>query len=95
MPLVEDLSPFFADFGEGSTLGGFLVSAIIDTSAIEDTAAGIVTQGPTALITTADATAASAAPGQSFSAGGVSYTVRQVLPEPPDAKLTRLVLARA
>lgn len=95
MAFLEDLSPFFADFGEGSTLGGFQMTAIIDTSAIEDISAGIVTQGPTALITTADATDASAAPGQVFASGGVSYTVRQVLPEPPDGKLTRLILARA
>lgn len=93
MAFVEDLSLFFADFGEVCTLAGATVRAIVDTSAIEDTAAGIVTQGPSALLTTAQASAA--APGQAFTAAGVTYTVRQVLPEPPDAAFTRLVLARA
>lgn len=33
--------------------------------------------------------------GQTFEAGGTVYTVRQVLREPPDGALQRLVLARA
>ena len=95
MAFVEDLSLFFADFGEVCTLAGATVRAIVDTSAIEDSASGIVTQGPSALLTTAAAQAASAAPGQVFRAAGVNYQVRQVLAEPPDAAFTRLVLARA
>lgn len=92
MAFVEDLTPFLADFGEACTLAGVQVTAIVDTSAIEDGASGIITQGPSALLTTAQA--ASAAPGQAFRAAGVNYQVRQVLPEPPDAAFTRLVLVR-
>ena len=93
MAFAEDLSVFLADFGQVCTLAGRTVSAIVDTSAIEDLAAGVVTQGPTALLVSASA--AAAAPGDVFTAGGVSYKVRQVLPEPPDAAFTRLVLVRS
>jgi hypothetical protein len=51
------------------------------------------TQQPTALVRTSEASVA--APGQSFVANAVTYIVRQVLREPPDGALTRLVLARA
>lgn len=95
MTFAEDLSVFLADFGQACTLAGYSVRAIVDTSAIEDLAAGIVTQGPTALLTSTAAQAAAAVPGSVFTAGGVSYQVRQVLPEPPDAAFTRLVLVRA
>lgn len=93
MAFAENLSVFLADFGQACTLAGATVSAIVDTSGIEDLTSGIVTQGPTALLTTASA--AAAVPGAVFVASGVSYKVRQVLPEPPDAAFTRLVLVRS
>ena len=89
---TEDLSLFLADFGVSATLNGSAVTAIVDTSSLVELD-GIVTQAPTALLTTADAS--SAAPGQTFVASAITYKVRQVLKEPPDGALTRLVLVRA
>jgi hypothetical protein len=93
VPFVENLTPFLADFGQRCTLGAAQVTAIVDTEGFDDPATGVVTQGPSALVTTAQAGVA--APGQAFVAGGVVYSVRQVLREPPDGALTRLVLVRA
>jgi hypothetical protein len=87
----EDLSVFFADFGVSATLNGSAVTAMVDTST-ELVLDGELTQAPSALLKTSDA--ASAAQGQSFVASAVSYLVRQVLREPPDGALTRLVLVR-
>ena len=89
---TESLTPFLADFGQAATLAGADVTAIVDTQTIEDVA-GALTQAPSALLTAA--AAASAAAGQAFVAGGVTYTVRQVLKEPPDGAFARLVLARS
>jgi hypothetical protein len=89
--LTENLSVFFADFAVDATLNGSTVQAIVDTSSFVELD-GVLTQGPSAQLTTAQS--ASAAPGQAFVASAVNYTVRQVLREPPDGALTRLVLAR-
>lgn len=91
MAFVEDLSVFFADFGVAATLAGVAVTAIVDTQSLIEVD-GVMTQQPTALVVSSSA--ASAVPSQSFVAGSVSYIVRQVLKEPPDGALTRLVLAR-
>lgn len=91
--MTEDLTVFFADFGVAAALNGSAVTAIVDTQSLVEDEPGVVTQGPTALMTSSDA--ASAAPGQAFVASSVTYTVRRVLKEPPDGVLTRLVLARA
>lgn len=88
---AEDLSVFLADFGVAATLDGVAVTAIVDTQSLIEVD-GIMTQQPTA--TVVSSAAASAVPGQAFVASSVSYTVRQVLKEPPDGALTRLVLAR-
>jgi hypothetical protein len=90
--LTEDLSVFFADFAVDATLNGSSVRAIVDTSSLVELD-GVLTQEPSAQLTTASSVAA--APGQSFVASAVTYTVRRVLREPPDGVLTRLVLARA
>lgn len=90
--LTEDLSLFLADFGVSATLNGSAVTSIVDTSSLVELD-GVVTQAPTALLTTAQAS--SAAPGQTFVASSVSYKVRQALREPPDGALTRLVLVRS
>jgi hypothetical protein len=89
---TEDLAPFFADFGGAATLNSVAVTAIVDTQTVIEVD-GIATQQPTALVRTSEASVA--APGQSFVANAVTYIVRQVLREPPDGALTRLVLARA
>lgn len=91
MAFVEDLSAFFADFGVDATLDGVAVQAIVDTQTVDEF--GALTQQPSALLTTAQASAA--APGQAFVAADVTYTVRQVLREPPDGALTRLLLVRS
>ena len=90
--MIEDLTPFFADFAVDATLAGSAVRAIVDTSTVLELD-GVLTQGPSALLTTAQSSAA--APGQAFVASSTTYSVRQVLREPPDGVLTRLVLARA
>jgi hypothetical protein len=89
---VEDLSVFFADFAVDATLNASALPAIVDNDSLLELD-GIVTQLPSALVKTSDA--ASAVPGQAFVASSVTYTVRQVLKEPPDGALTRLVLARS
>jgi hypothetical protein len=89
---TEDLATFFADFGGAATLNSVAVTAIVDTQTVIEVE-GIATQQPTALVRTSEASVA--APGQSFVANAVTYIVRQVLREPPDGALTRLVLARA
>jgi hypothetical protein len=88
---AEDLSPFLADFGVDATLAGSPVRAIVDTDSVLELD-GLITQRPSALLKTAQA--AAAAPGQSFVATSVTYSVRQVLREPPDGVFTRLVLTR-
>lgn len=91
MDFVEDLTPYFAQFGQSATLAGAPLRAIVDSETVTDFDA--LTQSPTAVVKTADA--GSAAAGQAFVSAAISYTVRQVLRQPPDGALTRLVLARA
>lgn len=91
MPWVEDLSPFLAEFGVDATLAGSAVRALLDTESMVELD-GLLTQRPEALLKTSDASGA--APGQAFVAAAVTYSVRQVLREPPDGAFTRLVLAR-
>ncbi len=88
--LVEDFALFFANFGVAGTLAGVPVRGILD-SASDVVEGDVVTQRPTFLLQPG---AASPAPGQALTLGAVSYTVRQVLAEPPDGALSRLVLAR-
>lgn len=91
MAFAEDLTVFLADFGVDATLAGESLRAIVDTSSTVEVD-GVVTQQPTALIVTSHAPAA--APAQAFVASAVTYSVRQVLREPPDGVFTTLVLAR-
>jgi hypothetical protein len=90
---AEDLTIFFADFAVAATLASASVSAgaIVDAQSVVEVD-GVVTQAPTALLRSSDAV--SAAPNQTFVADSVTYRVRQVLREPPDGALTRLVLVR-
>ena len=92
MAFVEDTSVFFADFAVDATLNASALRAIVGVSTLLELD-GVNTLSPTATVKTTDA--ASAAPGQAFVASAVTYTVRQVLKEPPDGAFTRLVLARA
>lgn len=90
--MLEDLSIFFDDFAVDATLNGSTVQAIVDTNSLVELD-GVLTQMPSAQLSTAQS--ASAVPGQTFVASAVNYVVRQVLREPPDGAITRLVLARA
>jgi hypothetical protein len=90
--MAEDLSIFFGDdFAVPATLNGVAVRAIVDGESVVEVN-GVVTQAPTALLQSSDA--AGAAPDQVFVASATNYRVRQVLREPPDGALTRLVLVR-
>lgn len=93
MPFTEDLSVFLADFGQACLLAGASVTAVVDMQVQVNAETGVLTQQQVARVPTATAPAAAA--GQAFVAAGVTYTVRQVLKEPPDGAFTLLVLARA
>lgn len=89
--MVEDFTPYFADFGTAGTLSGVSVRGIFD-SASEVVEGDAITQRPTYLIQPSDGV--SPTQGQVLALGGASYQVRQVLAEPPDGVLSRLVLVR-
>lgn len=91
MAFTETIDPFFADFGVDATLQGVAVRAIVNTATVDDL--GTLTEQPNADLPSASAS--SAAPGQTFIAGAVTYTVRTVERQPPDGAITRLMLARA
>lgn len=90
--MVEDLAPLFADFGVAATLAGTAVRGILD---VEDTdeGPGLITRRLSFVLQ--PTTSVTPAAGQALVAGSVTYTVRQVISEPPDGALVRLVLARA
>lgn len=90
MTLVETAGDFLADFGQAATLAGSAVTAIFDTDTVD--ADGALTQQPSAVLSAAQSAAAAA--GQTFVTAGTTYTVRQVLREPPDGAFTRLMLTR-
>jgi hypothetical protein len=93
MAFAEDPRVFLSDFGQDCTLAGASLRAIVSTETVQDFESGAITQSPSALlITTA---ALNAAAGQVFNDGTRAYTVRQVLLEPPDGVLTRLILSRS
>jgi hypothetical protein len=88
---AEYLSPLLADFGVDATLAAAPLRAIVDTESLVEID-GVLSQRPSALVISS--AAPSAAAGQAFVANSTTYTVRQVLREPPDGALTRLVLSR-
>lgn len=91
MPFAETMAPFFADFGEAATLAGVAVRGMVNVESFDEL--DTITQRTDFLLQ--PTTAVAAAAGQTMVLKGVSYTVRQVLKEPPDGALLRLVLARA
>lgn len=89
MPLSDDLTNTLAALGEPLTLNGQAVTGLFDV------AGEIVLEGVLTVATTARVPAAAGATqGQTLLRGATSYRVRQVLPEPPDGALHRLVLAK-
>lgn len=87
---TEDLGLFVSDFGEDVMVNAVAARAVFD-AASELALGDVLMAAPTLLL---PATVA-AAEGQICVVRGVSYRVRQVLDEPPDGALRRLVLARA
>lgn len=88
---MDNPADYLAVFGAAATLAGSAITAIVDVAA-EVVVDDVVTLQPVAIVVAADAPAAAA--GQALVAAGASYTVRQVLKQPPDGALLRLVLAR-
>lgn len=90
MPLDDDLASMLADLGESLTLAGQPVTGLFDVAG-EVVLDGALTMATTALVPAS----AGALVNQTLLRGPTTYRVRQVLPEPPDGALHRLVLARA
>lgn len=88
--IVEDFATYFADLGQAATLAGVAVVGILDVDSLDEFSA--ITQRTTFLLQ--PTTAVGAQQGQALVVGGITYTVRQVISEPPDGQLKRLVLAR-
>jgi hypothetical protein len=89
MPLSDDLSSMLAALGEPLTLAGQPLTGLFDVAG-EVVLDGVLTTATTARVPAS----AGAAQGQTLLRGATSYRVRQVLPEPPDGALHRLVLAK-
>ena len=87
---TEDLTPFFADFGEAVTVNAVAARAIFNTAS-EVVLGDVITTAPTLELPAS----VSAAAGQACVVRGASYTVRQVVDLPPDGVIRQLVLARA
>ena len=91
MAFVEDFRPFFADFGGVGVLDGQAVTIMLDESS-EVWDGDVMSHAPSALLQ--PTTAVVPTSGMTLLAGTRTYTVRQVLKEPPDGALLRLVLAQ-
>lgn len=93
MPFAEDLTVFFADFGDNGTLAGQPVRGIYDAPfAVESMgAAGVLATEPSFRL------ASSSVPGNIFGAALVipqgSFTVREAHPD--GTGLTTLLLSKA
>lgn len=86
---MDDLAAYFDLLGEPVMLAGTSLSAIVsEAGAVE--LDGAVVIAPTAEVPAT----AGAAVGQELRRGAATYTVRQVLPQPPDAAIHLLVLAK-
>ena len=90
MDLVEDLTPFFADFGEEVTVGGVSARGIFNTGS-QVVLGDVITSGPTLEIPAT----VTAVEGYAVTIRGVAYVVRQVIDQEPDGALRTLVLARS
>lgn len=88
MDFAEDLTHYFADFGEAVTVAGVATRGIFDV-ATELQVGDALVAAPTLLLPASVA----AADGNACIVRSATYTVRQVLQEPPDGAMRRLVLA--
>lgn len=91
MAFAEEFTPFFADFGVDGTLAGTAVRLLKDVQTIDEGPGALTQQTDFLLMPGSGATPA---PTQVLVAEGVNYAVRQVLAEPPDGALQRLVVVR-
>jgi hypothetical protein len=91
---AEDLSKFFdlAGFAQAAVLDGNDVEVIRDDASIEVFESGALTNQPSVLLTASQA--ADATTSSVLVIGATTYGVRQVLSEPPDGALVRLMLVR-
>jgi hypothetical protein len=71
MAFVEDLSPFFADFGVSATVGGASVTGIFDAAYADELGIGGI--GPTFRCKSTDV--ASAVAGTAVTINATSYTI--------------------
>jgi len=85
----EDLSAFFADFGEDCTVQGTAAVGLFNRASQLVLGDVLITEPSLQL----PATVAAAEGGTVVVRGG-TYTVRQVLDQPPDGALRVLVLAK-
>lgn len=89
MPFADDLAAMLAALGEPLTLAGQATHGLFDV------AGEVVLDGIVTTATTAEVLATlGPQPGQTLVRQGVSYLVRQVLPQAPDGALVQLVLAK-
>ena len=87
---MDDLDAYFELLGQRVTLSGTELFAIVsEAGAVE--LDGVVITSPTAEVPAS----ACAAIGQQLRVGSSTYTVRQVVPQPPDAAIHLLVLAKS
>ena len=91
MAFAETFSGFFAEFATTATLNGVTVGGIFDVETLDE-GFGVVTQRASFLLDPTTNPVASV--GYTFVHDGVTYSVRQVLREPPDGVLKRLILVR-
>jgi len=97
--MLSDVATFLDDaigFGTPGTLDAEAGAGIFDASSLLEDAAGAVTQAPSWTVSAAFAASATAGSAVAIGTGAaaVPYTVRQVLSQPPDGALVRLILTR-
>lgn len=86
---MDDLDAYLELLGQPVMLAGACINAIVsEAGAVE--LDGVVVIAPTAEVLAT----AGAAVGHELRSGANVYTVRQVLPQPPDAAMHLLVLAK-
>lgn len=90
MALTEDLTAFFADFGEPATpAAGAAITVIFDRQYLDEL--GVLEgNNPVALTTDADVAAAALAHGSVLTIRGIAYTVREIQPDGTGLTLLQL-----
>ncbi|KQY83654.1 hypothetical protein [Pelomonas sp. Root1444] len=91
MPFDDDLAGMLQDAGEPMTLAGAPLHGLFDVDGQVMLEGGVTSTTTTATVLAS----VGAQRNQTLVRQGVSYLVRQVLPEPPDGALHLLVLAKA